>query len=83
MFDGDLGFYRVGYETLFVRQVMHFVELFRVRSFFAAPLQFRMQLDFRDGQPPLGIFFHVADGFIDVFIEDELLLAAIARNVSM
>ena len=74
MLDSHLGFYRVGDETILVRGVMHFIELIRAGRFVAGPFQFRMELHFGDCHPAFGVFFHVTDCFINVFVEDELLL---------
>src|SRR3954454_9149489 len=70
----DFGFHRVSDETLVVREMMHFVQLFGSWLLVAGKLQFRMQLDSRDGQSSFRILLHVTDCVVTVFLEHKLLL---------
>ena len=54
---------------------MHLVELLLGRLFLAGELELRMQLHPRDRQLAVLILLHVTDGFIGVFVEQELLFA--------
>ena len=83
LLDRHFGLDRVRDETILVREVVHLIEILVRRLIVAGEFQLRMQLHFRDRHFPIGIFLHVANGIVGVFIEHELLLQAAARNVSM
>ncbi len=58
---------------------MHLIQLFHARLFLARPGDLRMQLYSRNRQSAFRIFFHLADGFVGVVIENELLLTRCDR----
>src|SRR5205823_6127321 len=53
--------------------MMHLVQLLRTRLLLARPGNLRVQLHPRNRQSAFRIFFHVADCFVGVIIEDKLL----------
>ena len=57
-----------------MREVVHLLDVLLGRLLVAGEFELRMQLDAGDRQLALGIFLHVADGFVDVFVEHEFLL---------
>ena len=71
---GHVGFDRVGNETVLVCSVVHFIEFFRAGSSVPAPCDLRAQLNSSDRQLAVGVFLHMADRFVLVGIEHELLL---------
>src|SRR5262245_33800097 len=73
--DCHLGLHRVGDETLLVRAMIHLLDLLRRGLFFAGEFQPLSECDACDGESSFGIFFHVAGGVINVFVEHEPLFA--------
>ena len=73
--DRDLRLHRVRNETLGVGEVMHLVELLLGRLFVARKRDLRMELGPGDRHLPVFVLLHVADRFIRVFVDDELLFA--------
>jgi hypothetical protein len=55
-----VGFDRVSNETILMRGMMHFVELFCAWCLISTPGNLRTKLDASDGQLAFGIFLHVA-----------------------
>src|SRR5206468_9147385 len=74
-FDFDLGLHRIRDETLLVRSMIHLLDFLRRRLFLAEEFQALSKCDACNGESPFGVFFHVADRFINVFIKHELLFA--------
>ena len=70
-FDCDLGLYRVRDEALLMRAVIHLLDFLRRRLFFAGEFQTLAKDYACDGESSFGIFLHVADRVIIVFVEYE------------
>lgn len=75
LLDRDLRLDRIRDETFGVREMMHLIEFLFGWLFLAGKLELRMQLHPRDRQFAVLVLLHVADRFIDIFVEQELLFA--------
>ncbi len=68
-------FHRIRNETFRMREMVHLIELLLRRLFLTGKLEFWVQLHPGDRHLAVLILFHVADRFIHVFVENELLFA--------
>ena len=74
-FDFHLGLHRVGDKALLVCAMIHFLDFLRRGLFLAGEFQALSKCDACNGESPFGIFIHVANGIVNIFVEHELFFA--------
>ena len=70
-FDRDFRFHGVGDEALLVCGMIHLLEFFRCWLLVAGEFRLLVENDARDRQSAFGIFLHMTDRFINIFVNGE------------